>query len=232
MINQDLFTTYFLVGDKEISINVKNNSNSKIVFFKKKINKNLDNFFFQDIESFFLEKIEEVEGQIKLFIENIVLIIEDKHMTSIEISLKKKIENRKITEEELKNLLSNGLQQIFKNNPDHKIVHFIVDKFNIDGQITDNVENKMINGYLSADLRFICFKKKIINQYKDLFKKKQIFLKKIISVEYLREFKNECNDNYIDMASKIESGYNKLEIKLVPKKTKKKGFFESFFLPL
>ena len=88
MINRDLFSTYFLVKDNQVSIYVKNNNNSEIVFFKKKkIDKNSNNFFYQEIELFFLEKIEEIENQIKLFIENIVLIIEDKHMTSIEISL-------------------------------------------------------------------------------------------------------------------------------------------------
>ena len=77
MINQDLFRSYFLVEDKGISIYVKNNTNSKIVFFeKKKIDKDSLNFFINDIQPFFLEKIEKIESQIKLFVDNTVLIIE------------------------------------------------------------------------------------------------------------------------------------------------------------
>jgi hypothetical protein len=233
MINQDLFRSYFLVEDKGISIYVKNNTNSKIVFFeKKKIDKNLNNFFINDIQPFFLEKIEKIESQIKLFVDNTVLIIDDKCIFSIGLSLKQKIENRKITEDELKILLSSGLQQIYKNNSNRTIIHYIVDEFNIDGQTTDKVENKVINNYISITLRFISIEKKLVDQYKNLFKKKQILLEKIISSNYLKELNEGNNDKFIDIISKIDNGYNKLEIKLVPKKAKKKGFFESFFLSI
>ena len=90
----------------------------------------------------------------------------------------------------------------------------------------------MINSYLSIDLRFISLENKIADQYKNLFKKKQISLEKVISVKYLKEFDDENDDNFINIASKIDDGYNKLEVKLIPKKAKKKGFFENFFLSI
>ena len=233
MTNRDRFSTYLLVKDNQVSIYVKNNDNSEIVFLKKKkINKNSNSFLNQEVELFFLKKIEEVENQIKLFIENIVLIIEDKDVFSIGLSIKQKIENRKISEEDLKNLLSSGLQQIYKYYSNYIIIHYLIDRFNIDGQITKDIENKMINSYLSIDLRFISLENKIADQYKNLFKKKQISLEKVISVKYLKEFDDENDDNFINIASKIDDGYNKLEVKLIPKKAKKKGFFENFFLSI
>ena len=233
MTNRDRFSTYLLVKDNQVSIYVKNNDNLEIVFLKKKkINKNSNSFLNQEVELFFLEKIEEIENQIKLFIENIVLIIEDKDVFSIGLSIKQKIENRKISEEDLKNLLSSGLHQIYKYYSNYIIIHYLIDRFNIDGQITKDIENKMINSYLSIDLRFIGLENKIADQYKNLFKKKQISLEKVISVKYLKEFDDENDDNFINIASKIDDGYNKLEVKLIPKKAKKKGFFENFFLSI
>ena len=233
MTNRDRFSTYLLVKDNQVSIYVKNNDNLEIVFLKKKkINKNSNSFLNQEVELFFLEKIEEIENQIKLFIENIVLIIEDKDVFSIGLSIKQKIENRKISEEDLKNLLSSGLHQIYKYYSNYIIIHYLIDRFNIDGQITKDIENKMINSYLSIDLRFISLENKIADQYKNLFKKKQISLEKVISVKYLKEFDDENDDNFINIASKIDDGYNKLEVKLIPKKAKKKGFFENFFLSI
>lgn len=233
MTNRDRFSTYLLVKDNQVSIYVKNNDNLEIVFLKKKkINKNSNSFLNQEVELFFLEKIEEIENQIKLFIENIVLIIEDKDVFSIGLSIKQKIENRKISEEDLKNLLSSGLQQIYKYYSNYIIIHYLIDRFNIDGQITKDIENKMINSYLSIDLRFISLENKIADQYKNLFKKKQISLEKVISVKYLKEFDDKNDDNFINIASKIDDGYNKLEVKLIPKKAKKKGFFENFFLSI
>ena len=233
MTNRDRFSTYLLVKDNQVSIYVKNNDNLEIVFLKKKkINKNSNSFLNQEVELFFLEKIEEIENKIKLFIENIVLIIEDKDVFSIGLSIKQKIENRKISEEDLKNLLSSGLHQIYKYYSNYIIIHYLIDRFNIDGQITKDIENKMINSYLSIDLRFIGLENKIADQYKNLFKKKQISLEKVISVKYLKEFDDENDDNFINIASKIDDGYNKLEVKLIPKKAKKKGFFENFFLSI
>jgi len=233
MVNKNSFKSYFLVTDEKISIYVKDIFSSEIIFFKtKKINKNYDNFFERDVQTFFLEKIEQVENQIKLFIDNTVLIVEDKSIFSIGLSLKQKVENRKITEEELKNLLSNGLQQIYKYNPNHLIIHYIIDQFNIDGKTIGKPEEKIINNYLSINLRFICIEKKLADRYKNLFKKKQILLEKIISLLYLKEYEHEEESDLISMASKIENGYNKYEIKLVPKKLKKRGFFENFFLSI
>ena len=93
MIRKNSFKSYFLVSNEEISIYVKNISSPEIIFFKKqKINIVSDNFFERDVQLFFLEKIEEVESQIKLFIDDIVLIVDDKSIFSIGLSLKQKIE--------------------------------------------------------------------------------------------------------------------------------------------
>tara|TARA_B100000902_G_scaffold73210_1_gene78378 strand:- start:7046 stop:7747 length:702 start_codon:yes stop_codon:yes gene_type:complete len=233
MISKNSFKSYFLVSNEEISIYVKNTSNSEIIFFKKKkITNDSDNFFERDVQPFFLEKIEQVESQIKLFIDDTVLIVDDKSIFSIGLSLKQKIENRKITEEELKNLLSNGLQQIYTQNPNHLIIHYIIDQFNIDGETIENPAEKMISNYLSINLRFICIEKKLADRYKNLFKKKQILLEKIISLFYLKEYEHDEEGDLISIASKIENGYNKNEIKLIPKKVKKRGFFENFFLSI
>ena len=48
MTNRERFSTYLLVKDNQVSIYVKNNDNSEIVFLKKKkINKNINSFLNQ-----------------------------------------------------------------------------------------------------------------------------------------------------------------------------------------
>ena len=233
MTNQDSFKTYLFVESSEVSIFVKNNISSEIIFSKKKkLKREIEDFFTKETELFFLTTISEIENQIKLFVDNIILIIEDKSIFSIKLSIKQKIENRKISKEELKNLLSNGLQEIYKHNYDNMIVHYIIDQLYIDDQIVEKIEDRVIKNYLSLNLRFICVEKRIVLEFKNLFKKKQIFLEKIFSLSYLNEFKNLNSDNLMEIVSKIEKGYNKLEVELVPKKPDKKGFFEDFFLSI
>ena len=230
MKDRDLYKVYFCIKSDEVSIYVKNNDNSEIVFFKKKkIIKNTYPIYMEDIQLFFNEKIEEIENKIKIFIENIVLILEHDKIFSVQLSFKQKIENRNIYNEEIKNLLSIGLQQIYKHNLNHQILHYVIESFNIDGQMCDSFENKIIKNFFSMDLKFICVEQKLIQDFKNLFKKKQIFLEKVISINYLNELRTD-KDNIVNLASKIERGQNKLEVQLVPKKALKTGFFENFFL--
>ncbi len=229
MTNQDLFRSFFSVSNKEISIYVKNIDSGEIVFFKKeKIDGNQSHFYNDHLQNFFVEKIEEIEKQIKLFVDNISLIIESENIVSIRFSLKQKIENRVISSKELKSLLLVGQEEILKYNQNLLLIHFLVDLINIDGKIVETIENQFVKKFICIDLRFICINQNTVDGFKHLFKKKQIFLEKIFSAKYLKEFMTN-NENIINSIDKVERGINKLEVSLVPKKSIKKGFFERFF---
>ena len=229
MTNQDLFRSFFSVSNKEISIYVKNINSDEIVFFKKeKIDDNQRYFYNDRLQNFFAEKIEEIEEQIKLFVDNISLIIESENIVSIQFSLKQKIENKVTSLDELKSLLLVGQEEILKYNQNLLIIHFLVDLINIDGKIVETIEDQLVKKFMCIDLRFICINQNTVDEFKNLFKKKQIFLEKIFSAEYLKEFMTN-NENIINSIDKVERGINKLEVSLVPKKSIKKGFFERFF---
>ena len=232
MQSQNLYKTYFYIGTDEISIFVKNNENSEIVFSEnKKIDKKFDNFDNSNLKIFFNNKIEEIEKKIKIFVENIILILEHEEIFSIQLSLKQKIDNKYVSIEEIQKLLNSGFQQINKSHPNQIVLHYLIEKVNIDGKSHNSLENKFIKNYLCIDLRFVCVHYKVIEIFKDLFKKKQIFLEKVISAGYINSFLTD-KDNLTSLISKIEGGLNKLEVQLIPKKQGKKGFFESFFLSL
>ena len=229
MTNQDLFRSFFSVSNKEISIYVKNINSDEIVFFKKeKIDNNHSHFYNDRLQNFFVEKIDEIEEQIKLFVDNISLIIESENIVSIQFSLKQKIENKVTSLDELKSLLLVGQEEILKYNQNLLIIHFLIDLINIDGKIVETIEDQLVKKFMCIDLRFICINQNTVDEFKNLFKKKQIFLEKIFSAEYLKEFMTN-NENIINSIDKVERGINKLEVSLVPKKSIKKGFFERFF---
>lgn len=229
MTNQDLFRSFFSVSNKEISIYVKNINSDEIVFFKKeKIDNNHSHFYNDRLQNFFEEKIDEIEEQIKLFVDNISLIIESENIVSIQFSLKQKIENKVTSLDELKSLLLVGQEEILKYNQNLLIIHFLIDLINIDGKIVETIEDQLVKKFMCIDLRFICINQNTVDEFKSLFKKKQIFLEKIFSAEYLKEFMTN-NENIINSIDKVERGINKLEVSLVPKKSIKKGFFERFF---
>ena len=69
MQSQNLYKTYFYIGTDEISIFVKNNENSEIVFSEnQKIDKKFDNFDNSNLKIYFNNKIEEIEKMIIIFV--------------------------------------------------------------------------------------------------------------------------------------------------------------------
>ncbi len=229
MDNQELFKTYFSLNNNELSITVDNAVDHEIIFSKKMyLSKKQNKQISEEIELFFLEKISEIEKKTKSFVKNIFLIIKNDEIFSIRLSLKKKFNNQTISDDEMKKQLINGLQLIYKHYPHHFIIHYVIDKFNIDGQDSFSIKDKTICDYLCIDLKFICIKKHFIEEFKKLFRKKEIYLEKVFSEDYLRQHNNR-EDNIIETIIKIENGLNNLEVKLVPKINEKKGFFENIF---
>lgn len=230
MNDSEILRTYFLLKENELIIAVIKINNSETVFSKKLIfEKTNTDYLSKEVEIFFLKNIEEIEKITKSFVKDIFLVIDDENIFSVNLSLKKKIKNKIITDGELKSLLTNGLQQIYKSYPDFSIIHFVINQFNIDGQTYYSVKDKLVNDFFWVELKFICIENNSVNKFKELFKKKEIHLKKIFSEKYVKQFNSE-NKDIIKTAIEIENGLNQLEVKLVPKKLEKKGFFENFFL--
>ena len=71
--------------------------------------------------------------------------------------------------------------------------------------------------------------KKVIENFKDIFSKYQIFVKNIICFEYLKEFENFNNSKSTIIAQKVLNGLNPNEIFYTKKAFKKHSFFEKFF---
>ena len=230
MNNQELLKTYFSVNNNELLIVVSKSDNQEVIFSKKKIlSKKQNKLISEEIELFFTEKIDEIEKKINSFVKNISLILRSENIFSISFSFKKKFNDKASTKDEIKKLLIDGLRLIYKHHPDIFIIHYLIDKIDIDGQTTFSTKGIIINEYICIDLKFICINKDLIEKFKKLLKKKEIFLEKVFSEDYIRQYNDENND-IIKTVFEIDKGLNSLEIKLIPKMYEKKGFFENFFL--
>ena len=116
MDNQELFKTFFLFNKNRLSIETRNSENLEIIFSKKSnFFSEENNFISKDTELFLLKNIEEIEKKTKSFVKNISLILETESIFTIKLSFKKKVNQKIIPENELKSLLTNGYQLIYKN---------------------------------------------------------------------------------------------------------------------
>jgi UDP-3-O-acyl-N-acetylglucosamine deacetylase len=69
-----------------------------------------------------------------------------------------------------------------------------------------------------------------INKVEKLFNNHQILINKIICSNYAKEFDSINRElNICEIGYKLNQGLNKQEVKMIPKKIEKKGFFERLF---
>ena len=125
------------------------------------------------------------------------------------------------------NDLKNQCKKTFGNN---KIIHILINNFQIDKKDYSYFPKDLKCENLSVDVTFICLSNDLINSIETILNSYQISLDRIVNFDYLKNyFKENLNLDLRNMAKQIISGINPNEAFLVPKISKNKGFFEKFF---
>ena len=164
-----------------------------------------------------------------VFVKNIFLIIDHKNIFPIRLSIKNKFDNIIINSNSINKLILEAKICCNKTLKDLDILHMKIDKFYIDGTYFETLPKKKNCNNLSIEVSYICIPKRISKTIENVLKKYQISLDKILSLDYLNSFLDDKNDNLYLMAQKILDGFNKNEVLITNKYSKKLGFFERFF---
>ena len=114
------------------------------------------NTFEQIIEKVIFE-IEKVTG---VFLNDLYLMIDTPETTSINLSLFKYIENKKIQKKDAEYLVQDAKQQILRSYPDKNIVHIIVTNYIIDDAYYDQLPLNLNCKTFCMNIQFICLPKK------------------------------------------------------------------------
>tara|TARA_Y100000996_G_scaffold352683_1_gene292331 strand:- start:420 stop:1124 length:705 start_codon:yes stop_codon:yes gene_type:complete len=230
MENNSNYNTYLFLSPKKFSISVYEKKNYKNLYFEEITDDNqniLPNLSLFD--DFLKKNIFDIEKKLKDFIQRINLIIDSKEFLTIQLSIKKKINTDKISENELIHLLNEAKEQCRETIGDRKITHLIIDNYITDGKKNDYFPENSENEIFSIDLRFICLSNRYINNLEKILKNYQVSIDQILCLDYVNSFLNHKNENIFEMSIKLIDGYNKNEVKIIPKKSKNTGFFERFF---
>ena len=223
------FETFIYIGSEKISICVFSNLDSKILYKKEskflEFNDHIDE---KKIINFLSENISKVEKQLNQFISDINLIVNSKQFQSIGIAIKENIHGEVKKKNQL-NLLKDLKNYVFDNYPNHILVHYIVNHYLVDNKIYKNLDFSKNCNVFCVDTTFILFNKDEVLFYKKIFEKFQIFVKKIMSSNYIANFFESNEFNECEMGRKISLGFNPNEVFLIEKIAEKKGFFERFF---
>ena len=227
MIENLDFETFLYISKNKYQIFVYDKINLKNLY-NEEIN-NEDEVELNILSKFLDENIYKIEKNIKNFIRNIILIIEDNRVLDVGISLKKKNYEKNKNQEYLENSLREAKDVFRENYQDQIIMHMIV----VDNENNFLFNNDYINDdYLFLEMNFISITNNFTFYFDKLLENYQINIKRYMSGSYIKSFFDMESTESIElfvMANRLNEGLNKNEVQLVSKSREKTGFFEKFF---
>jgi len=181
------------------------------------------------LENFLNENIFKIEKELNEFVKNIFLIIDNRNIFSIHLSIKNKFDNIIINSNSVHKLLLDAKSCCKKTLEDSDILHMKIDKFYVDGTYFKTLPEEKNCKIFCIEMSYICLPKKILKPIEDVLSKYQISLNKTLSFNYLNSFLNDKNNNLYITAQKILDGFNENEVHITSENSKKLSFFEKFF---
>ena len=226
MIEETDFETYLYISQNKYQIFVYD-KNKLTNLYNEEI-KIYDEIELNSLSKFLDENIYKIEKMIVSFIRNIILIIEDDKVLSVDISIKKKNYEKHIDQKYFENSLIE-VKDIFRENyQDQIIMHMIISKNSINEKILSNNED-VNHDYLYLEVNFISLTNSFTSAFDKLLESHQIKIGQYISGSYIKSYFGDDSNELSVMANKLNNGLNTNEVKLVSKNIENKGFFERFF---
>ena len=224
------FKTFLSISSNKLAIYLIETKNHSVLFEKEvDIENNNKKFDTNNLDKFLKENIFNIEKLVKQFVKNIYLIIDIKDLFPVKISIKKNNYGNLITFDSLKYPLNEIKDQCHKTLKNEKIIHMIIDNYQIDKKDFKFLPKNLNCNDFSLDVTFICLSNKKVKNLEKIFNKYHISIKKIISAKYVREYLGGEDIDVFDKTLKIIDGFNENEVIFVEKSSKNKGFFEKFF---
>ena len=224
------FEAYLFISRKKFEIQLLDKKNLKNIFKEQTLIENYADFIDYNLLSSFLDgTIFKIEKLIGKFLKNIFVIIENTKVLNSSLGIKKKNYTTPIDKQFLEISLTE-LKDIFKeNNQNYKIMHFIINKYSIDGVNYNSFENEIDGENMCVEVKFISIPNILMKEISHVLEKYQIKVDRFFDRNYINNFSGLNSLDLSIVASNLKNGQNHNEIGLVPKNHKIKGFFEKFF---
>ena len=105
----------------------------------------------------------------------------------------------------------------------------LVNKYLVDGTYYSSFQNNFIGNDFCLELQINHISESFVSEINKVLEKYQIKIIGYLDKSYIENFFKDENFELCLMAYKIQNGFNVNEVKVIPKKVEKKGFFEKFF---
>tara|TARA_Y100000996_G_scaffold407493_2_gene385155 strand:+ start:852 stop:1553 length:702 start_codon:yes stop_codon:yes gene_type:complete len=220
---------FILIGLKKIIFTALNKDNQILLnknlpLNDKDLNENLGS-----LKKFLDQNIIDSEKRLNTYIEEINLIIDYHDFVSIDVSTIYNFSNKSKQSDNTSSYLLNIKNEVLKSMANYDLVHMLITKFIVDGKDYLSISNINEHKNIFLEIKFICLKNNILQDFKETFSKYEISINKVFDHSYVNSFREPNLDNIFDLADKLKKGHNQKEILLVEKPLKDVGFFNKFF---
>ena len=230
MTDELSFEAYLSLSPKKFEIFLLDKKSLKNIYKEEiYLENSLDLVDYNLLHSFLDKNIFKIEKLIGNFLRSIFVIIENDQTLNCSIGIKKKNYSEKISKHFIESSLAE-LKDLFKENyHNNKIMHFIVTRCLIDGVHYKSFDEEIDGKDMCIEVSFISISNNLIREISNVLEKYQIKIDRLFEKKYIENFFEEKHLDLSLIAFKIQNGQNQNEVTLVPKSTKKRGFFEKFF---
>ena len=191
-MNENRTKVFIDFGSSKIRLGVFDKETSKNIFITEKkciSDFSLKNFNIKDSNEIIKDLIKSAEKKIDTHIKNINLMIDTPDIFSIDISIKKDLDNKKYSRSDTQSLLNEAKNLVQKNYFNKKIIHMIVKKFIFDNEEFYEIPNQQINyDSLVIELKFICFSNQTWKNLQQSFTSNYLTIDNLYSSSYVRSF--------------------------------------------
>ena len=230
MIEELDIETYLYISSNEFQIYLFNKKNLKNLYSENfKFNNKNNLIDFNNLDKFLKDNIFKIEKVAGSFIKNIFLVIENDNINKLNFSIKKKNYEKNINKKFLENILKDAKDLFRENYKKFKIIHILITRYFENGNYHLRFYNDFKGEYLCVELEFKYISSEFISEISNILGKYQIDLAGCLDGKYIKSYFSNEHLHFSEMVFKIQNGCNENEVKIIPKNSKKLGFFEKFF---
>ena len=196
-------------------------------FYKKKMNYTTINNFID--ERSLINLITKVENELDQHLNEITLLVDSPNIYSLDFSIQKNFDKKKITNLEIDYLINEAENVININNTDKEILHILRHQIIIDDKIIEDKSNILEDANkVTIELKFILINKSLCELYKKLFLKKHIKIKNIFCTSYIKSLQIINKNDLKGLNAFVDIGLKKSSISIF--KDKKLLYLNSTYI--
>ena len=224
------FETYLVISNDKFEIYLLDIKNFENLYKKEfKYQTDLEKIDLNLLDEFLEKHIFSIEKVAGSFVNKINLIIQNKTILNLDLSVKKKNYSQNISDVFIKNILTD-VKDLFKESyREYKLMHMLINKYIVNEESYTSLKDETNSDEICLEIKLISISNLVVFEIENILKKYQIQVINYFDKEYLKDFFKDEQLEISHMANKTLNGINNNEVLLTSKNTKKLGFFEKFF---